>query len=81
MAEHALEFKISQWVEIQRKDLLVKVYSDGKLLGTLKVSQGSLDWSPTGHKKEKPHVIHWDEFDEFARGKRRGTRVLSGKAK
>ena len=36
MAEHFLEFKIGQWVEIQRRDLFVKVYSDGKLFGTLK---------------------------------------------
>ena len=77
MAEHYLEFKIRQWVEVQRKDLLARVYSDGKLLGTLKVSQGSIDWSPAGYKKEKPHVIYWHEFDEFARSKRRGVRSLS----
>ena len=39
MAEHYLEFNIPQWVEIQSKDLFVKVYSDGKLFGTLKVSK------------------------------------------
>ena len=35
MAEHYLEFNIPQWVEIQSKDIFVKVYSDGKLFGTL----------------------------------------------
>ena len=77
MAEHALEFKIRQWVEIQRKDLFIKVHRDGQLFGTLKISQGSIDWSPAGSKREKPHVIFWHEFDEFARTKRRGTRAMS----
>jgi len=77
MAEHALEFKIRQWVEIQRKDLLIKVHRDGQLFGTLKISQGSIDWSPAGSKKVKPHVVYWHEFDEFAKSKRRGDRALS----
>ncbi len=77
MAEHFLEFRIRQWVEIQRKDLFVKVYSNGKLFGTLKLSQGSIDWSPTKSKREKPHLIYWNEFDKFARTKRRGVRALS----
>lgn len=77
MAEHALEFKIRQWVEIQRQDLLLKVHRDGQLFGTLKISQGSIDWSPSGSESMRPHVIYWHEFDEFARSKRRGKRVLS----
>lgn len=77
MAEHFLEFKIRQWVEIQRKDLFVKVYSDGKLFGTLKVSQGSIDWSPAGSKRRNPHIVYWSELDAFARTKRRGVRALS----
>ena len=77
MPEHYLEFRVRQWVEIQRKDLFVKVYSDDKLYGTLKVSQGSIDWSPVGYKRENPHVIYWNEFDQFARTKRRGRRALS----
>jgi hypothetical protein len=77
MAEHYLEFNIPQWVEIHSKDLFVKVYSDGKLFGTLKVSKGSIDWSPAKSTRKKPHVIFWHEFDQFARHKRRYTRVLS----
>lgn len=77
MSEHYLEFRIKKWVEIERKDLSVKVYSDGRLFGTLKVSQGSIDWSPTRFKSKEPFVIHWDEFDDFARSKRRGHRALS----
>ena len=77
MAEHYLEVKVPRWVEIQRKDLFLKVYSNGELFGTLKVSQGSIDWSPAGSKRENPHVIYWHEFDEFARTKRRHTRTLS----
>ncbi len=80
MAEHNLEVKIPGWVEIQRKDLWLKVYSNGELFGTLKVSQGSVDWSPAGSKRENPHVIYWNEFDDFARSKRRRTRVLSATA-
>ena len=80
MAEHYLEFNIPQWVEIQSKDLFVKVYSDGKLFGTLKVSKGSIDWSPAKSTRKKPHVIFWNEFDQFARHKRRYTRVLSESA-
>ena len=77
MAEHDLEFRIRQWVQIQRKDLFVRVHRDGKLFGTLKISQGSIDWSPAGSKRKKPHLIYWHEFDEFARNKRRGVRALS----
>lgn len=77
MAEHYLEVKVPRWVEIQRKDLFLKVYSNGDLFGTLKVSQGSIDWSPAGSHREKPYVIYWHELDEFARTKRRHTRVRS----
>ena len=81
MAEHNLEVKIPRWVEIQRKDLWLKVYSNGELFGTLKVSQGSIDWNPAGSKREKPYVIHWQELDDFARTKRRQTRVLSASSR
>ena len=36
MGEHYLEFRLRKWVEIQRKDLAVRVYRDDKLFGTLK---------------------------------------------
>lgn len=77
MAEHSLEMRIPQWVEIQRKDLFVQVRRDGKLFGTLKISQGSIDWNPAGSQSDRPYVILWHEFDVFARNKRRYTRTLS----
>ena len=57
----------------------MQVRSNGKLFGTLKISQGSIDWSPANSQRNKPHVILWHEFDEFARNKRRYTRSLSAR--
>lgn len=81
MAEHNLQMKVRDWIDVGRKDVFLRVYSNGKLFGTLKVSQGSIDWSPSGLKREKPHVIYWNEFDEFARSKRRNVRALSATAR
>jgi hypothetical protein len=81
MAEHRLQIKIRDWMDVEHKDVFLRVYRNGKLFGTLKVSQGSVDWSPAGLKREKPHVIYWTEFDEFAKSKRRNVRVLSASAR
>ena len=45
------------------------VRKDGELLGTLKISKGTLDWTPKGHGHENPYQISWTNFDKLIRDK------------
>jgi len=47
MAEHILRLSVPT-VTIAYKDAELEILSDGLLLGTLKMSRGSLDWHPVG---------------------------------
>ncbi len=67
MAEHEILSKIPQ-MEVVNTDVEFEVRSDGKLLGRLLVSRGQLEWKR--RYARRPHVIDWEEFDEYARGRR-----------
>ncbi len=49
--------------EIGKVDALLYIYSDDELLGTIKVSKGGLDYSPS--KKKGPIKISWAKFDQL----------------
>ncbi len=45
------------------------IKKDGQTLGTLKVSRGTIDWTPKDHAHENPFQIGWATFDKIMREK------------
>lgn len=62
MAQHKVVFSVPER-ELGKADLEFKVKRDGFMLGTLKVSNGSIVWVPKDYKYG--FKIGWKEFDEF----------------
>lgn len=48
-----------------KADVEFRVKLDGSMLGTLKVSKGSVVWVPKDY--EKGHKLSWSKFDEAMR--------------
>ncbi len=69
---HDVQFSVPSR-QLGRSDIEFIVKKDGDLLGTLKVSNGSLVWFP--RKTREGHNISWMKFDElmasYAQGKER----------
>ncbi len=55
-------------------DAIFKVKKNGEVLGTLKISKGSLDWTPRGHELENPYQLNWTKFDKLIQGNGRRKR-------
>ena len=51
MAEHDVSLEIPRGIEVGKRDLKIRVWSDGIRFGTLTISKGAIDWRP-GHAKE-----------------------------
>jgi hypothetical protein len=66
MAEHSVKVRLPKRIDILSKDLEVQVKSNGKILGTLKISKGSLDWKDASD--QKPHVLGWTKFVRLVKG-------------
>ena len=76
MAEHTVKVKLPKTLEVhstvklpknlevQSKDLEIVVRSYGNIIGTLKISKGSLDWRDA--KDQKSHVLGWEKFARLA---------------
>lgn len=71
MPKHRLFFQLPQTVDVENKDFEFQVYTTKnrrrppyELLGTLKVSRGSLDWRPGNSNLSR--VLHWERFAELA---------------
>ena len=77
MAKHSIRFELPQVVAVANKDVEFHVYAKNrtrkpyKLIGTLKVSKGSLDWRPG--KAPYSRVLGWELFADLAEehGKKR----------
>jgi hypothetical protein len=48
LAKHTIDFDIPTQV-LRNVDMVCKPQSDGLLLGTLRLSKGTVDWIPSGH--------------------------------
>ena len=59
---HDVNFSIPKR-PLGKADVEFDVHRDGKKLGTLKISKGSLVWFPFGTKYG--HKVGWKKFDEF----------------
>jgi hypothetical protein len=69
MPKHTLSFKLPRTVDVANRDFEFLIYSKSRrkpseLLGTLKVSKGSIDWHPGNAKLSR--VLLWERFAELA---------------
>jgi hypothetical protein len=64
MAEHDVHLEINHRITIQHVDAEFPVRSDGRLLGRLLVSKGSVDWVPAFGSR---HRLGWEQFDQLMR--------------
>ena len=46
-----------------KKDAYFDIYQDGKKLGTITISKGSIEWYPKNAKN--PYGFSWSEFDKM----------------
>jgi len=69
VAKHTVRVKLPKHVEIDGKDLEVQVKSNGRTIGTLKISKGSLDWRDA--YDQKSHIVPWQKFAEFAKDQKK----------
>ena len=61
----AHEVKINlQSMLVQRQDVEVEVKKDGGKLGTILISQGNIEWLPSGNHVNK-YNLSWTQFSEF----------------
>lgn len=59
---HDVRFSIPER-ELGKADIEFKIKKDGKVLGKLTVSKGSIVWFPKD--RTYGHKIGWTKFDEF----------------
>jgi hypothetical protein len=64
MARHETRLEIRHGITVVNTDIEVEVRADGKRLGTLKISRGSIDW--TTSPKQIPRRFSWERFAELA---------------
>lgn len=64
MADHDVNFTVPER-ELKRAPIEFKIKRNKKLLGTLSVSEGGLEWFPP--KKQSGYKVGWKRFDEIAR--------------
>ena len=68
MPRHTVQLRIPRQIEVQNTDIEVDVYSNDSKLGTLKISKGSIDWTPSGN-----HVNHvvmpWEDFADLMKSR------------
>lgn len=61
--EHDLTMKVSTPITLGNTDVEIAVRVDGNLLGTLKLSKGTIDWKGKGRHSEKK--LSWGQFAEL----------------
>jgi hypothetical protein len=62
---HVVRFNIPER-SLGNSDIKFKIRKDGDMFGTLRISKGSLEWSPTKAKKLR-FKIGWTNFDKIAK--------------
>jgi hypothetical protein len=69
--EHRITVHPSKPLDVLNTDLIIEVHSDHEKLGELRVSKGSLDWVPRGHRQVLR--LEWERFDSVMRERGRPT--------
>ena len=63
MATHAVSLQVDHAIPIGHVDITLPVKKGAKLLGTLTISQGGIDWKKAyAHKSVK---LNWTQFAEM----------------
>jgi hypothetical protein len=52
-------------------DAQFTIKKDGQVLGTLKISKGTIDWTPRDHAHDNPFRMSWSKFDGIMRDQSR----------
>ena len=73
MAKHEIDLEVPQLVTVVNKDVTLRVWEDDELLGTLRISKGSIDWNP--RKTKYARRLAWARFDALM--EERGKKVAS----
>lgn len=66
MARHEVRVKAPS-AEVGKADVVFRVNKNGHAFGRLKVSQGRVEWMPSG-KKKRAYEMSWDKLSEFFPG-------------
>ena len=61
---------------IDRADVKITITADGKKLGDLTVSRGSIDWKPARWRKHNATPLKWEQFDAIMRAADKGALVI-----
>jgi hypothetical protein len=62
MPRHEVELEVPQVVTVLHRDVTLRVWEDDELLGTLRLSKGSIDWRPRAARYVRR--MSWSKFDK-----------------
>jgi hypothetical protein len=60
MPKHQINLKIPKAIEVVNRDIEVVVYEDDRKLGRLRISRGTIDWTPASGKNARH--MSWTTF-------------------
>jgi hypothetical protein len=63
MPTHEIKLRIPKAIEVLNKDVEVIVYEDERKLGRLRISKGSIDWTPASGKNARH--MRWSAFAQL----------------
>ena len=69
MAKHEVGLEINQITAVGKVDIRIPVWSDDRYLGSLHVSNGSLDWVAARNTKYPRFSVAWEEFARYMEGR------------
>jgi hypothetical protein len=69
MAQHTVKMSLPDGIVINT-DVEFTITSDGRKLGEVHLSKGTIDWRPVGAKKVE-YSCNWEQFAVLMTGKRR----------
>ncbi len=62
MAKHNVYVNLPD-AELRNSDAYFSIYQNGKKLGTITISKGSIEWYPKSAKQ--PYNMSWTQFDKM----------------
>lgn len=63
MAQHEIDVKVPQEIWVENTDLEINVKSNGRLLGRVHISRGTIDWIPANSQSR--YRLKWERFGEL----------------
>jgi hypothetical protein len=77
MARHEVGLDIRPTIWLSKVDIEIPVRSDGRFIGSLHISQGSIDWIPA--KQSHGRRVSWESFSEIMAQHGRRVRARPGR--